>query len=76
MRTPGSRRASGATLTLLLAAAFAGCLGDRPTALDEDGGMGGAGGIAGGGTGNNGTGGAGGKGSGGTGGASSGTADR
>ena len=70
MRTPESDRASGVILTLLLAAAFAGCLGDRPTASDEDGGTGG---LAAGGRGGNGTGGAAGKGSGGTGGPSGGT---
>ena len=59
MQTPERARASGAILALALLAAFAGCLGDRPTALDEgDGGTGGAGGLAGGGTGGKGSGGA------------------
>jgi hypothetical protein len=74
MRILEGGRASVASLALVLAAAFAGCLGDRPTAPDEGGGgTGGAGGLAGGGTAGHGTGGAGGKASGGSGGASSGT---
>ncbi len=74
MRTPNSERASCASLALLLVAAFAGCLGDRPIGLDElDGGTGGAGGLLSGGTGGKGTGGAAGKGSGGTAGTSGGT---
>src|SRR5436305_1451573 len=44
MRTPDRARASGPVLTLLLAA-LAGCLGDRPTSLDYDGGAGGLGGV-------------------------------
>ena len=70
MRTGQCDRTSGAILALMLVATFAGCLGDRPTALGEgDGGTSGAGGLASGGMGGTGTGGAGGKGSGGTGGA-------
>jgi hypothetical protein len=52
MRAPGKDRTAGTASALVLVLAFAGCLGDRPTALDEgDGGSGGEGGLAGGGTG-------------------------
>ena len=62
MRSRGSDRAAGAIVVVWLAA-FAGCLGDRPSGLDDaEGGSGGAGGLASGGTGGTATGGAGGKG--------------
>jgi hypothetical protein len=70
MRTEKNARAFGATLFLMLAAAFAGCLGDRPTGREDldGGGSGGAGGLAGDGAGGTLTGGSGGKASGGSGG--------
>jgi hypothetical protein len=50
MRSPERGPAGGAVSALVLMVAFAGCLGDRPTGLDGDGGSNGEGGLAGGGS--------------------------